>query len=89
MDHCDLCNSTKNVNWTWLTPSVAGSFEEAREKNLFWAEDEEWAVCDACHRDILDDRPLACRARAYQNIKGFSPDIHKMFWTYKTTFSEA
>jgi hypothetical protein len=27
--------------------------QEAKEKGVFWAEDEVWYACDTCHRQII------------------------------------
>lgn len=83
-ERCDLCNGQERVSWVWLTLNEASSLKEAQEKQLFWAEDPEWAVCDTCHLMVLDGRVDDLRARALESVGGtiglsFDPTIEA--WT--------
>ena len=46
---CDLCCAEVDTCWNYTTPSEARTPEEAEQKNLFWCEDPDWAVCSLCH----------------------------------------
>ena len=100
MIRCDLCNSTQDVVWTWITPSIAASVEEAKANKTFWAEDPEWAVCDTCHVLILVDDQEAVFQRAMDNqtlvaitdeltvLRGGEHvrDVHNMFFKFKDSY---
>lgn len=54
MIRCDLCNIQIEGNcWTYATPNTAPDPDTAVGP-LYWAEDEEWAVCEDCHQLIQE-----------------------------------
>lgn len=67
---CDLCTSETGVLWTWFTPNVVATLEEAKAQDVPWFQDEEWALCDTCHRLVLAGKRESVFDRAMNTHKG-------------------
>ena len=96
---CDLCDQYEEIAWTYVTPNVVDTQAEAQATNKFWAEDPEWAVCQACHEIIesgnlesliayslhrqVSIAPFATK----QGVKAMEREIrriHTLFWKHKS-----
>jgi len=48
-ERCDFCNTKGEAPWTYVTPNLASSPEEATRLQVTWFVDERWAACEECH----------------------------------------
>lgn len=92
---CDLCNRVvqpEEGGWTYLTPNVEEDPVLAEAKNIFWAEDQMWLVCNDCHPHVESGNLVELCVRWYEMNQTLATEAHidyafitlKAFMEHKT-----